>query len=139
MAGWNSILGRTSDHSVNDAQQKMVDEANRIMQETRRINSKDNAWHQNNGYGAGGHVPTRPTSQMAADGIVSDIWRLHALAMRLRVREGDGFPFRHISTAWAGEKIFIFIVTKNGAVTFEDDAALFPSDTIITALRLIQE
>jgi len=136
MAGWNSILGRASNHSSDEAQRKMVDEANRIMQETRRIKSQDNSWYQKNGYATGGIVHP---AQMAADDISTDNWRLYALAMRLRVREGHKLPFQHLSTALAGDKVFVFVVVKDQAVTLEDDHLLFPSDTLITQLRLLQE
>jgi len=135
MAGWNSILGRASNHSSDEAQRAMDAVDAKVMVDIRRINAKSNALYQNNGYGTGGIVHPGQVN----DDISTDNWRLHALAMRLRVREGYKLPFQHISTAWSGDKVFIFVVSKGQPVTFEDDAALFPSDTIITALRLIQE
>lgn len=129
MAGWNTILGRTSNHSVHEAQEKMVEKANRIMQETRRINAQAKS--------AGLYSDMSPPD--STDTLSSDVWRMRSLAMRLRVKEGHKMPFQHISTAWSGDKVFIFVISKGQPVTFEDDVALFPSDTIITALRLVQE
>lgn len=76
------------------------------------------------------------TSQVADD-ISTDSWRMRALAMRLRISEGHQLPFQHLSTAWTGEKVFVFVVEHDQAVTLEDDANLFPSDVLITQLRLI--
>lgn len=77
-----------------------------------------------------------PASQVADD-ISTDLWRMRALAMRLRISEGHQLPFQHLSTAWTGEKVFVFVVEHDQAVTLEDDANLFPSDVLITQLRLI--
>lgn len=74
-----------------------------------------------------------------ADDISVDKWRMRALAMRLRIHEGMKMPFQHIHTVWTGEKVFVFVVQKGEAVTLTDDSGLFPSDTLITQLRLIQE
>ena len=73
------------------------------------------------------------------DDISVESWRMRAIAMRLRVHEGMKMPFHHINTAWTGEKVFVFVVQKGEAVVLTDDSALFPSDTLITQLRLIQE
>lgn len=65
-------------------------------------------------------------------------WRMRAIAMRLRVAEGMKLPFQHINTAWAGEKVFVFVVQRGEAVVLTDDSNLFPSDTLITQLRLLE-
>lgn len=126
MAGWNNMLGGAFG-TVSEAQRKVDDDNRQVMADVRRINAQASA--------ANIYADINPS-----DGALSsDAWRMRSLAMRLRVKEGHKFPFQHISTAWAGDKVFIFVLSKGQPVTFEDDAALFPSDTIITALRLIQE
>lgn len=63
--------------------------------------------------------------------------RKNMLAMRLRIKEGEQFPFDHIDTALGKEKVFVFIMQNDQAVVLEDDPFLFPSDTLMTQLRLI--
>ena len=60
------------------------------------------------------------------------------IAMRLRLDEGGKWPFQHISTAHAGDKVFVFVVQNNGPVTLEDDASLFPSDLLVSQLTLLK-
>ena len=69
--------------------------------------------------------------------ITADQWRMRALAMRLRIAEGSMMPFQHISTAYTGEQVFIFVVQNGEAVVLTDESSLFPSDTLITQLRLL--
>lgn len=82
---------------------------------------------------------TYPTSSTVADDISTDLWRLRAIAMRMRIPEGNRLPFQHVSTAWTGEKVFVFVVENDKPAVLEDESALFPSDTLITQLRLIQK
>ena len=69
----------------------------------------------------------------------SDQWRFRLLCARLRVPEGVKAPFQHLDTAWIGEKVFVFVVQKGTPVVLEDPSSLFPSDTLVTALRLLIE
>ena len=48
-------------------------------------------------------------------------------------------PFQYMSSAYAGDKVFVFVVQDNQAVTLEDDATMFPSDQLITQLRLLEK
>lgn len=66
-------------------------------------------------------------------------YRNRILCMRLRIPDGGMIPFQHLSTALAGDKVFVFVVQDNQAVTLEDTAALFPSDQLITQLRLLDK
>lgn len=59
------------------------------------------------------------------------------LAMRMRVPEGSKLPFEHLSMHVTDTAAFVFLVTKGKPVTIEDDASLFPSDQLITQLRLL--
>lgn len=69
----------------------------------------------------------------------SENYRNKMIAMRLRVPEGNTMPYQDLFTSLAGDKVFVFVVQDNQAVTLEDDAALFPSDTLITQLRLLDK
>ena len=89
---------------------------------TRRINSAT----------PGTMVSPRPDMD-----INSDRGRLNMLAMRLRVREGEIWPFDSIQTSLGNEKVFVFILQGDKPAIFEDDVLMFPSDTLITQLRLI--
>jgi len=69
----------------------------------------------------------------------NDNARKMMIAMRLRLEDGVYFPFEHLSTAKAGDKVFIFVVQNNQPVTLEDEAGMFPSDTLVTQLRLLMK
>lgn len=71
--------------------------------------------------------------------IDSENARLEMIAMRLRIPQGQKWPFDYVNTAVGNEKIFVFIVQDDQPVILEDSKALFPSDVLITQLRLIQK
>jgi len=48
-------------------------------------------------------------------------------------------PFEHMSVHVSKEKAVVFIVTKGEPVTITDDKALFPSDALVTQLRMLEE
>jgi len=73
----------------------------------------------------------------SADDISSESYRSKMLGMRLRLKEGERFPFDSIHTSLGKEKVFVFIVQNDKAATLEDDVGMFPSDTLVTQLRLI--
>lgn len=62
---------------------------------------------------------------------------MRVLASRLRMREGDMYPL-HIDFCVKPEKVYVFVVGDNGATIIEDDPNLFPSDALITALKLLE-
>lgn len=78
-------------------------------------------------------------SNRPANDVTSESYRRTMLGMRLHVREGDELPFDSIHTSLGKEKVFVFIVQNDQAVTLEDDRHMFPSDVLITQLRLIQK
>lgn len=51
---------------------------------------------------------------------------------------GNGVPFDHVSLHVGSEKVFVFIVTAGKQVTIEDEIKLFPSDTLITQLKMLE-
>jgi len=60
------------------------------------------------------------------------------IAMRLRVPSLAEFPFPHFATIYANDIVYVTIVTDKGAVMFEDDAGMFPSDVLVSQLRLLK-
>lgn len=74
-----------------------------------------------------------------ADDISSSSYRKNMIGMRLRVPPGAMFPFDALETHYAGEKVFIFVAVDDKPVVLEDESALFPSDALVTQLRLIQK
>lgn len=69
---------------------------------------------------------------------LEDSWSRHRMiAMRLRIPEGERMPFDDIHTSLGKEKIFVFILQNDKPVVLEDDIGLFPSDALVTQLRLI--
>lgn len=79
------------------------------------------------------HKPRTPNPMETNSG------RMEMLAMRLRIPINGAWGFDHISTALGKDKVFVFIVQNDRAVALEDDASLFPSDTLVTQLRLLQK
>jgi len=59
------------------------------------------------------------------------------LATRLRLPRMAEFPFQHISLAETSEKVLVFVVQNDAYVVLEDGKDLFPSDALITQLRLL--
>lgn len=66
-------------------------------------------------------------------------YRMKVLAMRLRLRDGERFPYQFLTTAYANDKVFVFVVQDGQAVTLTDEAPMFPSDQLITQLRLLDK
>lgn len=58
------------------------------------------------------------------------------LDMRMRWRKQ---PFSFIQLHKENETVFVFIVAGGVAQIMEDDANMFPSDALITKLRLLPE
>lgn len=66
-------------------------------------------------------------------------YRATMIAMRLRLQHTDWFPYQYLSTALTGDKVFVFVVQDGQPVVLEDDATMFPSDALITQLRLLEK
>lgn len=79
--------------------------------------------------------PTRPPT----NDIAYPDNRKSMIAMRLRLTDGVKWPFDFLETHLHEERVLVFLVVGGKPVMLEDDANLFPSDTLITQLRLIQE
>lgn len=57
---------------------------------------------------------------------------------RLRLQEGERFPLPHLSLYITSEKAVVFLIDKNDSpLIIEDDPALFPSDALVTQIRLL--
>lgn len=70
-----------------------------------------------------------------------DSFEMHPIgmiSMRLHFKSGDRFPLPHIDAYVTKDVAVVFAIDKsNRPVIIEDDPALFPSDTLITQLRLL--
>jgi hypothetical protein len=82
-------------------------------------------------------VPSNPSPLSSL--IESEAYRHKLLAMRLRIPEGTKMPYQDLFSSLAGDKVFVFIVQDNQAVTLEDSTVMFPSDQLITQLRLLDK
>lgn len=61
------------------------------------------------------------------------------LAVRMGVQEGEKFPFEHIDVRKVtDQKLIVLVVNKGDYVVIEDDASLFPSDKLVTQLRMLK-
>ena len=79
---------------------------------------------------AGNHPPSGFESQ---EGL------LRAISQRLRVTNAGNLGFDFIAAHKAAEKVFVFAVVDGNPVTLEDEWGLFPTDKLITALRLLKQ
>jgi hypothetical protein len=61
------------------------------------------------------------------------------VSMRLRSAKSSFFQHWHMHRTDNGEKVIILIVDDNKHVTLEDEWPLFPSDALITKLRLLEK
>jgi hypothetical protein len=59
------------------------------------------------------------------------------ICMRMGVREGALLPFDCLKAHRCSDKVVVFIVCKDQPVMIEDDHGLFPSDALVTKLRLM--
>lgn len=64
--------------------------------------------------------------------------RKRMIGMRLRLAEGSLWPWPFLETHATEDKVLIFLVVKDKPVFLEDDKSLFPSDTLVTQLRLLE-
>lgn len=64
--------------------------------------------------------------------------RLAMVASRLRLPDVIG-PFAGLDTYVVGDTVWVAVVSTNGGVMLQDALDLFPSDTLITQLRLLQK
>lgn len=62
---------------------------------------------------------------------------LAQLAMRLRWKEYEAPPFNFINVYLSDTSAFIFIAHKGQAIVLEDDPVLYPSDTLVTKIRVL--
>ena len=58
---------------------------------------------------------------------------------RVEPSELSTLPFEHVGVHLGENKAIIFVVTKGEPVTITDDKALFPSDALVTQLRMLEE
>lgn len=62
------------------------------------------------------------------------------IAMRLHLDEGSAMPFEHLHAfKLKSDKVAVCVAVDGQAQIIEDDWALFPSDTLITKLRLLEQ
>jgi len=77
-------------------------------------------------------APQKPPDALATDHI-----RTNMIAMRLHVPGSSKLPFAHLSTAMTSEQVLVLVVQNDKYVVLEDEKSLFPSDTLISQLRLL--
>lgn len=81
-----------------------------------------------------GHSGGGGSSAMASSTpINTDPGRRQMVEMRLR----GPIPLKNFGTFLEGDKVYVAVVTPTGAVFLEDSADLFPSDVLMTQLRLL--
>jgi hypothetical protein len=61
------------------------------------------------------------------------------ISIRLHRDVGAELGFEHIDATRSGDMVFVFVVQCGVPVTIEDSYALFPSDALVTQLRLLEK
>jgi hypothetical protein len=77
------------------------------------------------------------TGIYSTDPITSNNGRMAMLRSRLRIAPELQLPFDQLYTLATEEKVFVVFMHDNQLAMLEDHAGLYPSDTLITQLRLI--
>jgi hypothetical protein len=62
---------------------------------------------------------------------------MQMLAMRLHAHQGEVLPFRGLHLYREEDTVFVFFVHNGKPVVLEDGWPLFPSDQLISQLRLL--
>lgn len=92
-------------------------------------------------FGGGGVINT-PNIMSNAPSVTPESEDLRMIHMRMRwnhwMLDMKSSPFQHLSVARKddGTRV-IFILHNNQPVTLEDDGVMFPSDSLVTSLRMI--
>ena len=79
------------------------------------------------------------TRMHSANGKDGETDLVKMLAMRLRWPDGQSLPLDYLGARKSGEKVFLFVVVNNEPVQLEDEWGLFPSDQLVTTLRLLEQ
>jgi len=91
------------------------------------------------GIGHVSHITSaRQDTAAYSDGFTSEEGLMKSLLNRMRIHPGELVPFSFIRAHYSGDKVFVFVVQGGQAVTLEDTWALYPSDDLVTKLRLIK-
>jgi hypothetical protein len=85
------------------------------------------------------HTPTVTffNSETGVSFKVFDQENMELLFKRLRIKEGMRVPLDFVSCHVTETVAYCFVVSRGEAVIIKDDPDLFPSDSLITKLRLL--
>jgi hypothetical protein len=82
-------------------------------------------------YGSWPETPSPPA-------VDSPQYLLDMIRMRMRVPNYMPLPFESIYAVKSGEKVFVLVTHDGNGTKLEDGHELFPSDALITSLRLLE-
>lgn len=92
------------------------------------------------GVGVGGGLVNWPGMQQAGPLLTEDDTLLQMIASRMRWPSAYSPPFRKIvAHRLTPDTVAVFVAVGGKAVVIEDGFELFPSDTLVTQLRLLEE
>lgn len=140
MAGYKDLLGTYLGYPIKNVFSNPMDHTSTVVMSDNTRHTVDNNMLIDSEYMKAmlGHVrSTRSPSPLSA--LSSESYRHKLIAMRLRIPEGQSIGYQDLFTSLAGDKVYVFVVQDNQAVTLEDDANMFPSDQLITQLRLLDK
>lgn len=80
-------------------------------------------------------TPFSPTNVVTP--VMSSDQLCRMICMRMRFQEGVKLPMAYMSAHQSNANVFVFLVHNEQATIIEDDPLMFPSDALITKLRLI--
>lgn len=85
-------------------------------------------------------VLMQPPPPIPAVAIESHAFRTSILRQRMRWMTDEG-PLQALYTHYikAEQKVVLFVVYRDKSIVMEDDALMFPSDTLVTQMRLLTE
>lgn len=79
-------------------------------------------------------VTRRPDNVTPLD---SPAGRTAMVQSRLNTPGAPPLPFQHFNTALTDSEVIVFLVVKNEPVVLRDERNMYPSDGLITQLRLL--
>jgi hypothetical protein len=80
-----------------------------------------------------------PLGTTGVPDIFNSTFRAAILRMRLRIEEGATHPLEYITTHATDDVVYVFVVQKGQAIVLEDAPGMFPSDELVTRLRLLMD
>jgi hypothetical protein len=120
-----------ADKASEERRYRELQELYQRMQQNQMANNYSSLLNQPMGQYA--PVPTTKDMRESQEG------RKAMLRMRVSGSVNGNLPVSFLEMYRTGDTVFVFIVANGAAIILEDNAGLFPSDTLISQLRLLEK